>query len=185
MKCISMKVSIIARHVSLASISLYILIIRAACYWWLLRMDLLTPLVCEAVTGRDKRLRNLHLRLHMLLMSELLLVKFKFLCIVESLSFLWAALHTHHIVCVSCFLLHSTKSALIVVKFLIRYCESPINHADVEPLKLIDVVEGDATDRSNVLVRVVGVIVHFGDKEHTRENQPKHQKWLTNIRKSF
>ena len=61
----------------------------------------------------------------------------------------------------------------VKIKLHTRDVQVPINDAHVEALELVDVVEGDAADGGDVLVRVIDVIVHLAGHKHCRQNQSK------------
>ena len=70
-------------------------------------------------------------------------------------------------------LLQDDKPFLVEVEFLGGDVHVPVDHGDVEALKLVDVGEGDAADLGNELVRVKDVVKHFRRDQNCRQNQPK------------
>ena len=61
----------------------------------------------------------------------------------------------------------------VAVKVLRRDVQIPIDHFQVEILKLVEVLGWDAAHARNVLIRKVDVIVELGCYEHGSENQAK------------
>jgi hypothetical protein len=70
-------------------------------------------------------------------------------------------------------MLEHSKTLLVKFKLFGRYVQVPAYHSHEIALKLVDVEEGDATDLGDVLVGVVGVVVHLGGNEDCCQDKPK------------
>ena len=65
---------------------------------------------------------------------------------------------------------------LVESEFFCRDVEIVVDHLDEVALKVVDVREGDATHLSDVLVRVVSVVEHFGGQKYRCQNEPGKRK---------
>ena len=64
------------------------------------------------------------------------------------------------------------EAVIIEREFFFCNVQSPVNHLHKEGLKLVHVPQGNATERGDVLVGVVGVVEHLGGHEYRRQDQP-------------
>ena len=61
----------------------------------------------------------------------------------------------------------------IALEVLRRDVQIPINHFQIEILKLVEILSWDTTHTRDVLIRKVNIVVELGCYEHSGENQSK------------
>jgi len=70
-------------------------------------------------------------------------------------------------------MLEHREALLVKVKLLRRDVQVPADHGHEVALELVDVGEGDAADLCDVLIGVVGVVVHLGGNEDSCQDKSK------------
>ena len=70
-------------------------------------------------------------------------------------------------------LLEGQQAAIVEVELILLYVQSPVDHLHEEGLELVHVSQGDAAERSDVLIGVVSVVEHLRGHKHSRQDQPR------------